>query len=101
MKHQPVDSHCPNFRVRAGNVNLELDYDFFFFIYCYISEICVEKVELNHKRNIKKLNTASSSQSDTECPSDGEKMTAELRDIIRQFMQKVSWKICQILFFYQ
>ncbi|XP_067461756.1 protein AKNAD1-like isoform X1 [Thunnus thynnus] len=53
------------------------------------SEICGEKVETNHKSNIKELNTASSIQPDPECPSDGERMTAELRDIISQFMQKV------------
>ncbi|XP_053186678.1 microtubule organization protein AKNA-like [Scomber japonicus] len=53
------------------------------------SEICGEKVETNHKRNIKELNKASSSQPDPECPSDGEQMTSELRDIISQFMRKV------------
>ncbi|XP_071392949.1 serine-rich adhesin for platelets-like [Centroberyx affinis] len=37
----------------------------------------------------KELNTASSSQLDEQDPSDGEKMTAELTDIISQFMQKV------------
>lgn len=41
---------------------------------------------------IKEVNTASSSQPE-EGPNDGERMTAELRDIISPFMQKVSLKI--------
>ncbi|XP_034558049.1 uncharacterized protein LOC117826230 isoform X2 [Notolabrus celidotus] len=52
------------------------------------SENFVEKGETNFPSNIKEVNTDSSSQPE-EGPSDGEKMTAELRDIISQFMQKV------------
>ncbi|KAM7379239.1 hypothetical protein PAMP_004804 [Pampus punctatissimus] len=49
----------------------------------------VKKVETNKQNNIKELHTASSSQPDPQCPSDGEQMTAVLRDIISQFMQKM------------
>ncbi|XP_073347788.1 uncharacterized protein [Pagrus major] len=52
------------------------------------SENCNEKVEPGPQSNIKEVNTASSSQPE-EGPSDGERMTAELRDIISQFMRTV------------
>ena len=48
-----------------------------------------EKRETNPQRNIHEVSTASSSQPE-EGPSDGDRMTAELMDIIGQFMQKVS-----------
>ncbi|XP_034038479.1 uncharacterized protein LOC117521258 [Thalassophryne amazonica] len=47
------------------------------------------KMDTNIQRNIKEPNSASSSQSDQKGPSDGDRMTAELRDFIEQFMQKV------------
>ncbi|KAM3865951.1 uncharacterized protein aknad1 [Diretmus argenteus] len=51
--------------------------------------------EPSPQSNIKELNTTSSSQVDQQGPSDGERMTAELRDIISQFMQKVEeFKLC-------
>ncbi|KAM9349925.1 uncharacterized protein aknad1 [Symphorus nematophorus] len=46
------------------------------------------KEDIIPKSNIKAVSNASSSQTE-EGPSDGERMTAELRDIIGQFMQKV------------
>ncbi|XP_051263550.1 uncharacterized protein LOC127367591 isoform X1 [Dicentrarchus labrax] len=46
------------------------------------------KEETPPQSNIKEVNTASPSQPE-EGPSDGERMTAELTDIIHQFMQKV------------
>ncbi|XP_070701615.1 protein AKNAD1-like [Pempheris klunzingeri] len=52
------------------------------------SENFVVKGEATLQSNIKEVNTASSSQPE-ESPSDGERMTAELRDIITQFMKKV------------
>lgn len=58
------------------------------------SENFGENGKITPQSNIKEVNTASSSQPD-EGPSDGERMTAELRDIISQFMQKVSLKISQ------
>lgn len=53
-----------------------------------------EKGEATPQSNIKEVSTASSSQPE-EGPGDGERMTAELRGIISQFMQKVSMKTCQ------
>lgn len=58
------------------------------------SENFGEKCETAPQSSIKKVNTTSSSQPE-EVPSDGERMTAELTDIISQFMQKVSLKMCQ------
>lgn len=58
------------------------------------SENFGENGKITPQSNIKEVNTASSSQPE-EGPSDGERMTAELRDIISQFMQKVSLKISQ------
>ncbi|XP_037642285.1 microtubule organization protein AKNA-like isoform X2 [Sebastes umbrosus] len=52
------------------------------------SENFGEKCETAPQSSIKKVNTTSSSQPE-EVPSDGERMTAELTDIISQFMQKV------------
>lgn len=57
------------------------------------SENFGKKGETTPQSNIKEVNTASSSQPE-EGPSDGERMTAELRDIIGQFMEKVSLKMC-------
>ncbi|TKS79937.1 AT-hook-containing transcription factor [Collichthys lucidus] len=51
------------------------------------SENFGDKEETTPQSNIKEVHTASSGQ-DEEGPSDGERMTAELRDIIGQFMQK-------------
>lgn len=60
---------------------------------CFVfSENCSEKVEPAPQSNTEEVNTASSSQPD-EAPSDGERMTTELRDIISQFMQTVSVKM--------
>ncbi|XP_027141414.1 uncharacterized protein aknad1 isoform X4 [Larimichthys crocea] len=52
------------------------------------SENFGDKEETTPQSNIKEVHTASSGQAE-EGPSDGERMTAELRDIISQFMQKV------------
>lgn len=41
------------------------------------------------------MKTSTSCREPEEAPSDGERMTAELRDIVCQFMQKVSVKMCQ------
>ncbi|XP_044074332.1 protein AKNAD1-like isoform X3 [Siniperca chuatsi] len=52
------------------------------------SEYFGKKGETTPHSNIKEVNTASSSQPE-DGPSDGERMTTELRDIISQFMKKV------------
>ncbi|KAM8728487.1 uncharacterized protein aknad1 [Acanthopagrus schlegelii] len=51
-------------------------------------ESCSEKVETAPQSNTEEGSAASSSLPD-EAPSDGERMTSELRDIISQFMQTV------------
>uniref|UniRef100_UPI0037E85A5C microtubule organization protein AKNA-like n=1 Tax=Semicossyphus pulcher TaxID=241346 RepID=UPI0037E85A5C len=50
-----------------------------------------DKRETTPQSHIKEVNTVSSSQPE-EAPSDGERMTAELSDIISQFMQKLKFK---------
>lgn len=74
--------------------------DMLLIIYVYhpsfalFSENLGEKREISPQSNIKEVDTAPSSQPE-EGPSDGERMTAELRDIISQFMQKVQLKMSQ------
>lgn len=59
---------------------------FLFWIFC-------DKGETPPQSNIKEASTASSSQPQ-EDPSDGERLTAELRGIVSQFTQKVCMKTC-------
>ena len=60
---------------------------------CFVfSESCSEKVETAPQSNTEEGSAASSSLPD-KAPSDGERMTSELRDIISQFMQTVSVKM--------
>uniref|UniRef100_A0A3P8STS2 AKNA domain-containing protein n=1 Tax=Amphiprion percula TaxID=161767 RepID=A0A3P8STS2_AMPPE len=56
-----------------------------------ISRVLEDSVETTLNSTVKEATTASSSQPQDD-PSDGERMTTELRDIISQFMQKVSLK---------
>lgn len=57
------------------------------------SENFGKKEGINPQSNTKEVNTASSSRGE-KGPSDGERMTAELKGIISQFLKKVSLKMC-------
>lgn len=63
------------------------------FFFSFFGKPFGEKGETTPQSNTEDASTASFRQPE-EGPSDGERMTAELRGLISQFMQKVSLKLC-------